>query len=118
MDEPSRQNKSYAGNVINKLEVNTHTQAIIPLKYLRDTIFLVLWVKLFQTEIIRHRLLTKDTCVPETRGLPCGSGNQVRQTEIGVSVVVVADAEHFDPGVSGLFLTQQRSTGVCLEIIT
>lgn len=25
MDEPSRQNKSYAGNVINKLEVNTHT---------------------------------------------------------------------------------------------
>lgn len=26
MDEPSRQNKSYAGNVINKLEVNTHTR--------------------------------------------------------------------------------------------
>lgn len=25
MDELSRQNKSYAGNVINKLEVNTHT---------------------------------------------------------------------------------------------
>lgn len=26
MDEPSRQNKSYAGNVINKLEVHTHTR--------------------------------------------------------------------------------------------
>lgn len=44
MDEPSRQNKSFAGNVINKLEVNTHThtRGIIPLKYLRDMIFLVL----------------------------------------------------------------------------